>query len=57
MAAPLGLFERYLSLWVALAIALGVGLGLLSPVTFEAIAELEYAHVNRQRVASEQRPQ
>jgi hypothetical protein len=28
----MGLFERYLTLWVALGIAAGVGLGLLSPV-------------------------
>ena len=43
---PLGLFERYLSVWVALAIAGGVGLGLLMPGAFQAIAGLEVAHVN-----------
>lgn len=42
----MGLFERYLTLWVALAIAAGVGLGLLTPGAFEAIAALEVAHVN-----------
>jgi ACR3 family arsenite transporter len=42
----MGLFERYLSLWVALAIALGVGLGLILPDAFQAIAALEYARVN-----------
>lgn len=42
----MGLFERYLSLWVALAIALGVGLGLLLPGAFQTVAALEYARVN-----------
>ncbi len=42
----MGLFERYLSVWVALAIAVGVGLGLLVPPLFQAIAAVEYAHVN-----------
>ena len=44
--SPLGLFERYLSLWVALCIAAGVGLGVLFPAIFQAIANLEYAKVN-----------
>ncbi|QFS97995.1 Sodium Bile acid symporter family protein [Labrenzia sp. THAF191b] len=42
----MGLFERFLSLWVALCIAAGVGLGALFPGVFEAIASLEYASVN-----------
>lgn len=42
----MGLFERYLSLWVAIAIVAGVGLGLVIPDAFAAIAKLEYAHVN-----------
>ena len=42
----MGLFERYLTLWVALGIAAGVGLGLLFPAAFQAIAGLEIAHVN-----------
>lgn len=42
----MGLFERYLTVWVALGIAAGVGLGLLMPDTFQAIAALEIAHVN-----------
>jgi ACR3 family arsenite transporter len=41
-----GLFERYLTVWVALGIAAGVGLGLLAPAAFQAIAALEIAHVN-----------
>lgn len=44
--SPLGIFERYLSLWVGLCIAAGVGLGLLVPGAFQAIASLEYASVN-----------
>ena len=42
----MGLFERYLTVWVGLGILLGVGLGLLAPGAFQAIAALEVAHVN-----------
>lgn len=42
----MGLFERFLTVWVALAIAVGVALGLVAPRLFEVIAALEYAHVN-----------
>jgi ACR3 family arsenite transporter len=42
----MGTFERHLSLWVALAMAVGLGLGLLAPLAFEAIANLEVARVN-----------
>lgn len=42
----MGLFERYLSLWVALCIASGVILGVALPELFEAIATIEYASVN-----------
>ena len=42
----MGLFERFLSVWVALAILLGIIAGSLFPGFFNAIAELEYAHVN-----------
>jgi len=42
----MGLFERYLSLWVALCILAGVGLGIVFPGLFQAIANLEYANVN-----------
>jgi len=45
-ASPLGLFERYLSLWVALCIAAGVGLGIAAPSIFQMIADIEYASVN-----------
>jgi ACR3 family arsenite transporter len=43
---PMGLFERYLTLWVALAIAAGLALGNLFPAIFAALAALEYASVN-----------
>ncbi len=42
----MGLFERYLSLWVALCIAVGVLLGNVAPGIFASIAEIEFAHVN-----------
>ena len=42
----MGLFERYLSLWVALCIVTGVILGNLIPGGFAAIANLEFARVN-----------
>lgn len=42
----MGLFERYLSVWIGLCIGAGVGLGLLAPAVFAAIASLEYASVN-----------
>lgn len=42
----MGIFERYLSVWVGLCIAAGVGLGLTVPGAFQAIASLEYASVN-----------
>ena len=48
-ATGLGAFERLLSLWVALAIAAGIGLGLLVPGLFAAlqIAELEKVALQR----------
>ncbi len=42
----MGVFERYLSLWVALAIAAGVVFGLIFPNVFQMIAEIKYANVN-----------
>jgi ACR3 family arsenite transporter len=44
--AGLGAFERWLSLWVALAIAAGLGLGAALPGLFGALARLEVASVN-----------
>lgn len=45
-AVPMSLFERYLTLWVALCIGLGVWLGQAFPGLFHAIAGLELAKVN-----------
>ena len=42
----MGLFERYLSLWVALSIVAGVVLGQGFPALFSLVASLEIAHVN-----------
>ena len=42
----MGIFERYLSLWVGLCILAGVVLGNLVPKLFELVARVEYAHVN-----------
>jgi ACR3 family arsenite transporter len=42
----MGLFERYLSVWVGLSICIGVGLGLVATDFFSLVATLEYAHVN-----------
>src|SRR5210317_2550886 len=42
----MGLFERYLSVWVGLCILAGVMLGAWIPASFQWIASLEYAQVN-----------
>lgn len=42
----MGLFERYLSVWVGISICAGVGLGLIAPDIFALVATFEYAHVN-----------
>jgi ACR3 family arsenite transporter len=42
----MGLFERYLSVWVGISIVVGVILGSLIPDFFALVASLEYAHVN-----------
>ena len=43
---PLGLFERYLTLWVFLCILAGIGLGSIVPEPFQFIGGLELAKVN-----------
>lgn len=42
----MGIFERFLSVWIAIAIAAGVGLGLLIPAAFEVVSRCEVAGVN-----------
>lgn len=44
--SPLGLFGRYLSIWVGLCIMFGVGLGYIFPSIFQIISELQYSNVN-----------
>jgi arsenite transporter len=46
ISSRMGMFERYLSVWIGLAIVAGVGLGWLFPPVFEMISGLEYASVN-----------
>lgn len=42
----MGIFERYLTIWVFLCIVAGVGLGQLAPEAFQAIGHMEFAKVN-----------
>jgi ACR3 family arsenite transporter len=44
--APLGRFERFLTLWVVLCIVAGTVLGLLAPGAAQTVAALEVAQVN-----------
>jgi len=42
----MGVFERYLTIWVGLCIVVGIGLGYLFPAVFETVGQLEVAHIN-----------
>jgi len=42
----MGLFERYLTLWVAMCIVVGIGLGSLVPGLFQSVGGMEVARVN-----------
>lgn len=42
----MSLFERYLSVWVALCLIAGLALGAVIPGLFDALAALEYASIN-----------
>ena len=42
----MGLFERYLTIWVALAIVVGIALGQFLPAVPETLARFEYANVS-----------
>jgi ACR3 family arsenite transporter len=44
--APMSVFERYLTVWVALCIVAGVALGHFLPAPFHTIGRMEVAHVN-----------
>jgi len=43
---PMGFFERYLSVWVFLCIAVGIGLGQAFPGFFHFVGGLEVARIN-----------
>ena len=45
-AGGIGIFEKWLSIWIALAIAAGIGLGNAIPGLFEVLAGWELASVN-----------
>jgi len=42
----IGFFERYLTLWVVLCIAIGIGIGSIVGDEIDVVAHWEYAHVN-----------
>lgn len=42
----MGLFERYLSVWIALAMVAGIVIGNIAPAMVEAVAAAEFASVN-----------
>jgi ACR3 family arsenite transporter len=44
--APMSVFERWLTLWVALCILVGIGLGQWFPTPFRVLGRLEVAQVN-----------
>ncbi len=44
--SEMGLFERYLTLWVFLCIVAGIALGHLFPAAFQALGKIELARVN-----------
>ncbi len=44
--APMSVFERYLTVWVFLCIVVGIVLGQWLPELFQAIGQMEVAHVN-----------
>ena len=45
-ASSIGIFEKWLSVWVALSIAAGITLGQVFPDAFALLARFEYANVN-----------
>jgi ACR3 family arsenite transporter len=45
-AAPMSVFERYLTVWVFLCILIGIGLGQFLPGVFQAVGRMEIARVN-----------
>jgi ACR3 family arsenite transporter len=46
ISASMGVFERYLTVWVFLCIVAGIALGQLFPALFQAVGRMEVAQVN-----------
>ena len=46
MTQPLSVFERWLTLWVALCIVAGIGLGQVLPGPVQVLGRMEFARVN-----------
>lgn len=46
VTSPLGVFEKYLSLWVAFAMIVGIVIGTIAPELVSAIAAAEVASIN-----------
>ena len=46
LSGGIGIFEKWLSVWVALCIVVGIGLGAVIPDLFKVLAGFEYASVN-----------
>lgn len=44
--APMGIFERYLTVWVLLCIVAGIALGRIFPPLFQNLGRLEIAQIN-----------
>ncbi len=44
--SAMGIFERYLTLWVALCIVVGIALGAEAPALFQMLGAVEIAHIN-----------
>ncbi|WP_028862669.1 ACR3 family arsenite efflux transporter [Psychromonas aquimarina] len=42
----MGIFERFLSVWVGLGMLIGIGFGTLFPELFSTLAEIQYAQIN-----------
>ena len=43
---PMGLFARYLTLWVFICISVGIALGAIFPSLFQLVGSMEVAHIN-----------
>ena len=45
-AEKMSFFDRYLSIWVAICIVVGIAIGKLLPIVPETLGQLEYANVS-----------